>query len=51
MVAVIVLLSHPIVRGLISTYLTVPLGMIGLGASAKAKTGDVDVQFFVVNVS
>ncbi len=33
-VAVIVLLSHPTMRGLITTYLTVPLGMIGFGLGA-----------------
>ncbi|RBP45865.1 outer membrane protein assembly factor BamB [Roseimicrobium gellanilyticum] len=32
--AVIVLLSHPSMRGMISTYLTVPLGMVGLGVGA-----------------
>lgn len=33
-VAVIVLLSHPSMRGMITTYLTVPLGMIGFGLGA-----------------
>ncbi|MEO8351323.1 MAG: PQQ-binding-like beta-propeller repeat protein [Chthoniobacteraceae bacterium] len=33
-VAVIVLLSHPTMRGLITTYLTLPLGMIGFGIAA-----------------
>ncbi|MGB8169357.1 MAG: PQQ-binding-like beta-propeller repeat protein, partial [Chthoniobacteraceae bacterium] len=32
--AVIVALSHPTMRGLITTYLTLPLGMIGFGLSA-----------------
>ncbi len=32
--AVIVLLSHPTMRGLITIYLTVPLGMIGFGLGA-----------------
>src|SRR5436190_22434000 len=33
-VAVIVLLSHPTMRGVLTTYLTVPLGMIGFGLGA-----------------
>jgi len=33
-VTVIVLLSHPSMRGLITTYLTLPLGMIGFGLGA-----------------
>lgn len=32
--AVIVFLSHPTMRGMITTYLTVPLGMIGFGLGA-----------------
>lgn len=32
--AVIVLLCHPSMRGMITTYLTVPLGMVGLGVGA-----------------
>ena len=33
-VAVIVVLSHPSMRGVITTYLTLPLGMIGFGLGA-----------------
>ena len=33
-VALIVVLSHPTMRGLITTYLTLPLGMIGFGLGA-----------------
>ncbi len=33
-VAVIVLLSHPSMRGLITSYLTLPLGMVGFGLGA-----------------
>lgn len=33
-VAVVVLLSHPTMRGMLTTYLTLPLGMIGFGLGA-----------------
>lgn len=36
--AVIVLLSHPTMRGLITTYLTLPLGMIGFGLGAYSQS-------------
>ena len=43
-VVVIVLLSHPTMRGMLTTYLTVPLGMIGFGLGAYINRGKPSKQ-------
>ena len=43
-VAVIVFLSHPTMRGILTTYLTLPLGMIGFGLGAYFNRGKPSKQ-------